>query len=182
MQLRIPNLPMALFIVLFVNPFGMAQFGDPNGWSKAKWGMTEKEIAKAFAGEVRWQNLKGSRGLYSTIEIPKTEIGRHYFSVSFWMDSVTNRLAEVTLSSQHNPPNENSHLNMAVFSNLEGMLIAKYGPPANKEDRKDLAALIRERTWLFPTTVISLTYFQVDALHILSFQYQLRSTKGSDKI
>ena len=142
-----------IFLALFtINLF--AQLQDVEGWSNAKWGMTEDDLLKAFEGQIIKLAIPNQyQNSYSNLEIPHVEINRDQYKVSFLMDNQTKRLTQVNIT-----PLDKSAL-IVTFRSLEESLILKYGQPTYKNDENTRYVESHKRTWNFPTTVITLMYF-----------------------
>lgn len=155
---------MSVFAVTLL-PFQIsAQPEDIKGWNKARWGMTEREIANAFKGKVeqlREPIIDKQEGIYVKQEINDLTFANTKFTVSFVMDDKSNQLREVVLTPK------GSHFRV-LFGILEKKLVTKYGPVTyrDKEDI-DMQKLGKNgygpdqisRVWRFPSTLITLEYW-----------------------
>src|SRR5436190_1175975 len=98
---------------------------DVDGWSKAKWGMSEEEILDLFHGDAireadPWHNEK--TGLVTLISIKKTEIAGGTFKVDFDFDSPTNELRRIFVR----PVSELVGVSEFVARDIQKMLVEKY--------------------------------------------------------
>ena len=155
---------LSVFAVTLL-PFQIsAQPEDIKGWNKARWGMTEREIANAFKGKVeqlREPIIDKQEGIYVKQEINDLTFANTKFTVSFVMDDKSNQLMEVVLTPK------GSHFRV-LFGILEKKLVTKYGPVTyrDKEDI-DMQKLGKNgygqdqisRVWRFPSTLITLEYW-----------------------
>ncbi len=155
---------LSVFAVTLL-PFQIsAQPEDIKGWNKARWGMTEREIANAFKGKVeqlREPIIDKQEGIYVKQEINDLTFANTKFTVSFVMDDKSNQLREVVLTPK------GSHFRV-LFGILEKKLVTKYGPVTyrDKEDI-DMQKLGKNgygpdqisRVWRFPSTLITLEYW-----------------------
>jgi hypothetical protein len=141
-----------------------ARAKDVEGWDKARWGMTEKEIQMAFKGKVEKRQepiIDKQEGIYVSQEINDLTFANTKFTASFVMDEKTDQLREVVLTP------EGSHFRV-LFELLEKKLVTKYGPVTfrDKED-VDMENLGKNgygqdqisRVWRFPSTLITLEYW-----------------------
>jgi len=160
----------ALFLTALAG-FGQTEIPkDVNGWSKAKWGMTEEQILQAFGGEVVRVPSAKDDGFAAPIAIPTTKIGRSQFTVRFRLDPGTHKLCEVLLTPVEQTSNyTGSRVNAmpeVVFDELKELLTQKYGKPASTgpvysgtfETANDSAI------WRFPSAKIELTYTRIITL------------------
>jgi hypothetical protein len=166
---------------------------DANGWSKAKWGMTDSQVLAAFPGEARKEESgSGTEGLVGLASIPKTRIGEHDFEVTFFFVSKSRTLQEVhldwrvdlysnTKSGSELPPSASD------FDDLEQLLIQKYGKPASKHvENPKPHDLEKKASWVLPSTTIVLDYFEIVSpgyVHALSIHYKRNAgSKTLDKL
>jgi hypothetical protein len=119
---------------------------DVDGWSSAKWGMTEKEIKNAFKGEALTSES------VDNLIIPDYKIGRSRFKVTFVMDEQTKLLNRVNIIPIDGGPGYDGPVvnpgPERLFDDLKTLLISKYGQPATAGD--SVAA------WRFKSTTIDL--------------------------
>jgi hypothetical protein len=155
---------LGLFAVTLL-PFQIwAQPQDVEGWNKARWGMTGREIENAFKGKVKRMSepiIDKQEGIYVNHEIHDLTFANTKFTVSFVMDDKTDQLAEVVLTPK------GSHFKV-LFGLLESKLVTKYGPVTYQDkDDIDMQTLGKNgygqdqitRRWRFPSTLITLEYW-----------------------
>jgi len=131
----------------------LAQPKDVEGWSKARWGMTEEQILSAFEGQVeQFPKTETYQGVYVNLWIRNLDIGGEQYEVRFQMDNKTSQLVQVLIK-----PKEGKALSVH-FKFLEQMLIEKYGPPSYKNDEHSRTMTQFTCAWNFPTTIIELKY------------------------
>ncbi len=126
---------MIMVVILTTSLFGKE--ADPNGWLKARWGMTQEQVKKAFAGDIP-----------SIITL-----GRYKweYSVNFIYDD-KGKLDEVLIE----PVKKNGM--GGNFSDLASGLKEKYGKPEIEEySGRNRGRLI----WNFKTTEIQLRFVEV---------------------
>lgn len=155
---------LGIFAMILL-PFQIsAQPKDVKGWSKARWGMTEKEIENAFKAEIKRRSdpiIDKQDGIYVNLEIHDLTFENAKFSARFVMDDKTDQLTEVVLSPK------GTHFGM-LFGILERKLVAKYGPVTYKDrDDIDMQKIGKNgfghdeisRLWRFPSTTVTLKYW-----------------------
>jgi hypothetical protein len=118
---------------------------DPGGWSKAKWGMTDDEIVKAFDGQVAPLS-KVDRYQHARVGIESLEVAGVKFKV--YMSPGSDNKLDHVLFSPVNPDDATDQ----TFQSLENLLVQKYGRPWKTNEN----TATTELQWSFPTTVITL--------------------------
>lgn len=137
---------------------------DPGGWTKAKWGMNEKQIKAAFPQTSQVKNANGDLAL----GITGYPIGPVKYTVTFWF-SETGGLRNVDLESEEEgPPHAVAEW---VKMNLLPQLTDKYGKPTQttNEPNEQGGGSTQGWEWLFPKTRITLTwvrYIDPDFKHL----------------
>lgn len=138
----------------------IAQPKDVEGWNKAKWGMTEDEILKAFEGQIeKLPQPKVEPSNYSNLVLRGVEIGGNKFFAQFWFGKSSNQLEGIELV-----PEDKSKNSSYLYSSLERMLIQKYGQPSFVDNQKQSGIITKSRIWNFPTSTIDLAYDEVPIL------------------
>ena len=137
-----------------------SQKEDVLGWREARWGMSGKEIADAFKGEVKavTDHHPLSGDYYVDYAIPNYELNGRMFTVFFQMDSKTKKLAQILIKANQG---QIVHLDSENFLLLEASLRSKYGVPGYKKDdleAQETGPITRERRWIFSTSTIELGY------------------------
>jgi hypothetical protein len=133
------------------------------GWSKARWGMTQKQVLNAFRGEARiltddsLDRNFGWRGI-ATVGIDSTEIGGIPLRVFFLFDGA-GKLDGIRFAESSGSP-VNDH-----YMRIESALTGVYGSPtlrAVQDTRQYPLATVKGfvSAWLFLNSVIYLTYNQ----------------------
>lgn len=138
---------------------------DPGGWSKAKWGMTEAQLADAFgpANIVREPLAGGATAPGVDVEID----GRPFRAVFGLKDG---KLSGVSLS-----PRQDKDRTAFSFQSIVDLLVEKYGRPWKSETGQMLRTV--EYQWTLPTTVISVSFTTAPGLSdtaILNLHYARR--------
>jgi len=103
-----------LVLSIFFSSLLFAKEGDPGGWGKAKWGMTESQVAKAFGGTIPTE----------------TDIGSFKYSVRFLYDA-NGKLERVMLKAS-----EDSSVSVC-YEDVTTRLKAKYGKPETEDSNLD---------------------------------------------
>ena len=120
------------------------------GWTKAKWGMTKEEIAKAFPDATEFYNHLTGR----TLGLRHFEIGSQKLSVMFvFGDEPSEGLTGVTMES------EGPFFDIASSAFLT-RLKDKYGAPTDTttDDDRALDGKTHNWEWDFQVTRISLAF------------------------
>lgn len=162
---------------------------DPGGWSKAKWGMTDEEILKAFDGQAkRWENAApGQRG---GLAIYGLEIAGVKFDVSMGFDK-EDKLLGVSFAPSDQMEESRKVLDghasaqvlamraKATFQALENLLVEKYGRPWKSDEGTNST----EMQWTFPTTVITLSRDVVGSAELtLSWVHLIYRQRGANPL
>ncbi len=144
---------------------------EVNGWQKATWGMKEAELVKAVpeARLLEKPEIYG-RNLYAPFAIPDYEVLSLHFRVSFQMDSATKSLHGVVMKYLGKSPKE-------LFENVGRLLIEKYGAPTDKEETDPTN---RTWIWVFPKTMIEVTYFNEPSIKFEALTVHYSSTATSE--
>ena len=156
---------------------------DVLGWRDARWGMTNEQVALAFAGQVvKSDSAADSGSQYTLYTIPKYLIEDVVYNVQFRMDKTSHGLNEVILMSG----DPKAHLIYKVqFEAAERLLTQRYGPATfAKDDHGDDGFMTLARMWAFPTTTIELTlyYFPIVNGGSVVITYHPTKTADADKL
>lgn len=167
---------ISLLILLFLMcNYVLAQSNDVEGWSKARWGMTEDDLLKAFEGQAIRLEQKNYNDSYSTIEIRDIEIGSDHYQVRFLMDNNKKTLSKVLIT----PLDTDLAAAEIRFKGLEKLLIEKYGQPSFRDDKKEpdtriSGSLVHKGSvklttaWNFSSTIIELSYLELRSINMRS--------------
>ncbi len=183
---------LILFVFFIHEQHCLAQLKDVEGWSKARWGMTEEEILKAFTGEAKQlEKRENYKNAYATVGIDDIEIGGAKYKVRFLMDNYKNTLRQVLIKTK----DENPAGAEVWFKSLEQMLVEKYGQPSYKDEKREpdrrisrtvvLEGSVKLTTaWNFPTTIIELSYLEIRSINsrILTISYRQRLKERLDNL
>jgi hypothetical protein len=132
---------------------GLAQIQDVDGWDRARWGMSEDELIKAFEGQiVKLPETSRNNRMYSDLGIDDLEIRGSRYQIRFYMDNRTNVLIQVSIAPKQGTAS------VALFKSLEHMLVEEYGNPSYKDNEKGKKMERHRREWSFRRTVIELVY------------------------
>ena len=167
---------------------------DLNGWNKSRWGMTGKDILKAFEGEgIRKESILNGEP-DPVIFMDNFELCGYKFRIDFLFDDKDEKLFAVLITTGYsNPFQEDPLLSEELFKKIESEFIYKYGPPVIRNQEKspdeitDMADIKGRRLltsfkkgdiqfesqWFFPTTEIRLFYdklYNPQPLSYLPFQ------------
>ena len=138
---------------------------DVYGWENLKWGMTGDEIKAAFGKSVVVHKPKedAGEGAYSDLELTGLTIGGKGFRASLWMDNGTKRLRKIVFV----PTGEPKGFEWAeTFIKVDEDLASRYGDP-DKEETSNDPGTSAERKWVFPSTVIELSYMRIEGTELL---------------
>lgn len=138
---------------------------DVYGWEKLKWGMTGDEIKAAFGKDIKVHKPRedASEGVYSDLELTGLTIGGEPFRASLWMNSSTKKLTKIVFV----PKGESEGYERAeTFIKVEEELVSRYGDPDVEETSND-PGTSAERRWMFPSTVIELSYLRIEGTELL---------------
>lgn len=124
---------------------------DPGGWSKAKWGMTDDELVKAFDGQVvRFAKVDPFQ--HASVGIESIEVSGVQFKV--YMAPIDGKLDHILFASVNQTDNTEE-----TFQLLQNLLVQKYGRPW----KSDAAGSV-ELQWTFPTTVVQLSKIKLPSV------------------
>ncbi len=147
---------------------------DVPGWQAARWGMSEPEVVKAFNGAAKQIGFPLNRRSYgdgvANYGVPDLVIEGLPFHSEFVVDR-NGFLVRVAIKAAGNP-------SQGDFLALEKGLNAKYGPP----DFVAADGITKIRRWLFPTTIIELSFLDAQSslgLRVLGVFYSANMTKRS---
>jgi hypothetical protein len=121
---------------------------DIQGWSNARWGMTEDEILAAFPNAVRLTGAAAERCTkygHAPVSIPDVDVAGIILSVHLVIDPKTG--LRMVLLSPANPGATTAQ----DFQTIEALLVQKYGRPWNRMT-DDTA----KSQWSLPSTIIEL--------------------------
>ena len=154
------------FLLIYAEGANAAQKPqDVYGWEKLKWGMTGDEIKAAFGNDIKVHKPRedASEGVYSELELTGLTIGGEPFRASLWMDSSTKKLRKMVFV----PKGDSEGYAWAeTFIKVEEDLVSKFGDPDTEETSND-PGTSAERKWVFPSTVIELSYMRIEGTELL---------------
>ena len=139
--MRSAHIMMALAVALVAGD-------DPGGWSKAKWGMTEEEVIKAFDGQVK-RIEAAEPGQRPRVGIEALDVAGMKLTVSMGFG------ADGKLRAVLFEPVNLSDASNDMFQRLENLLVEKYGRPWKSSEGTSTGST--EMQWSFATTVITLS-------------------------
>jgi hypothetical protein len=124
---------------------------DVVGWSTTHWGMTEREVISAFANKLT--KTSESKPPFIVYSLPGLVIeGANFFAL---LVLEKDRLIRVKILPERKEPSK------IDFEALEAGLTSKYGAPTYSGHDE----MIEERRWIFPTTVIYLSFANLELIH-----------------
>jgi len=131
------------------------------GWSQARWGMTQNQVLKAFPGEARIltgdqsRRRFGSRGL-ATVEISGADIGGIPARLLFFFDG-DGKLDGIRFVSDLASPSDDQFWKMA------NALVGVYKAPTL---RGIMGKSAFNSAWLLPNSVVELAYVRAKLLNL----------------
>jgi hypothetical protein len=138
---------------------------DVNGWEGLKWGMTGSEVKSVYGDDIKVHPPKEDtkEGVYSDLELPSLMIGGAEFRASLWMDDHTKKLKQIVFVPKKEPA---GYKWAETFVKVEESLVRKYGDPDVEETSND-PGTSAERKWIFPSTVIEMSYMRLENTELL---------------
>jgi len=138
---------------------------DVSGWGNLKWGMSEDEIRSAYPKDIKVHKARedAQEGLFSSLELTSAAIGGETFRASLWMDNSTKKLSKIVFVPKGEPE---GYAWAQTFIKVEEDLVSKYGDP-DKEETSNDPGTSAERKWVFPSTVIELSYLRIEGTELL---------------
>jgi hypothetical protein len=135
---------------------------DPGGWSKAKWGMNEIQLADAFGADLIHTG-DPSKAIHLAVDVALADVP---FRAELALDK-DGKLAHVLLT-----PRRDKDADEFLFEHLQDALVLKYGRPW-----KSTAGHSTKYQWSFPATSITLSIFQDKELGacMISLSYDRRA-------
>lgn len=120
---------------------------DPGGWTKAKWGMTEPQIADAFGKDaVRLDPPEKISDIQVHLAVPVDLAGVQFRALM--VPDAAGKLDSVLID-----PVNQSDANDGLYQSLQELLVQKYGQPWKASEELGISEL----QWTVGTTVITLT-------------------------
>jgi hypothetical protein len=152
-----------------------------DGWKAAKWGMTENEILKKVKGakqaEIpnKWDNFGSSGPAYSPVVLEGVTIDNIVFKASFILDNKTKKLIAVQLQAPKNA------VDFLTASNLEKLLIEKYGAPSYRKEEKEDGQTLTVN-WDLSKTVVELGFIQTSTFDFFDILYKRKDKISHDNL
>lgn len=167
-------LSFAFLLLCAGSAYAAPKPSDVYGWDKLKWGMTGEEIKSAFGKDIKVHKAREDEkeGLYSDLELTSATIGGEPFRASLWMDSSTKKLAKMVFVPKGEPE---GYAWAETFIKVEEDLASKYGDPDEEETSND-PGTSAERKWVFPSTVIELSYLRIEGTELLLLVFSANSS------
>lgn len=138
---------------------------DVHGWDKLRWGMTGDEIKAAYGKDIKVHKPRedAREGVYSDLELTGIAIGGEPFRASLWMDISAKKLSKIVFVPKGEPE---GYAWAETFIKVEEELASRYGDPDEEETSND-PGTSAERKWVFPSTVIELSYLRIEGTELL---------------
>lgn len=139
------------------NPIGT----EIEGWSQARWGMTQSQLLKAFPGEAKLLTGDltgrrfGSRGI-ATVEISGADIGGIPVRLLFFFDSA-GKLDGIRFVTDLPSPSDEQ------FKKMETAMEGVYKTPSL---RAAMGQSALNTAWLLPNSVVELAYVRTELLNL----------------
>jgi hypothetical protein len=143
----------------FILATTFAQTKDIDGWGKVKWGMTVEEARAIYRTEAQESTtVPGPNfSFVDRLTVPKVKIGDMDMEASLQTPRGSDQIRQVslTLNSDIQAP---SFVRRGAFEQLKGLVIEKYGAPANEDRTTDRRSVISTLVWSLPSTTITLIW------------------------
>ena len=168
-----------LFSILFIASGRLRAETRPTdvfGWENVKWGMTGDEVKAVFGKDIKVHPPKedSKEGVYSDLELTGLTMGGEEFRASLWMDNDTKKLKKIVFV----PRGEPAGFEWAgTFVKLEESLVGKYGDPDVEETSND-PGTSAERKWVFPSTLIEMSYMRIEGTELLLLVFSENEKKA----
>ncbi len=128
---------------------------DVAGFQGARWGMTETELEKAFAGALKrlpapWEYA----GAYAPLALFDVDLAGLSYTAFFQIETATGRLQQVLLERRRSQATPVSHeRTLAALTRL-------YGPPDRtcRVAKVEREPMIAGAVWRFPTTMVHVRF------------------------
>jgi hypothetical protein len=151
---------------------------DPGGWRDAKWGMTGPEILKAFGGEAvllkEPEHFKDKFASVGIDNMPFPGIPTETLKARFLLDSTTKQLVQVNISPQTTTFTAADA--ERFYDALRSGFVQKYGAPTVKSQKSGT----RKEVWLFPSTAVELSIWDMKPIKLLFVNLAYRDGKLLD--
>jgi hypothetical protein len=131
------------------------------GWSQARWGMTQQQVLGAFPGEARIltgdlsRRRFGSRGI-ATVEISHADIGGIPVRLLFFFDGA-GKLDGIRFVTDLESPSDDQ------FTKMEDALVGVYKAPTL---RAAMGKSAFNSAWVLPNSVVELAYVRTELLNL----------------
>ena len=148
---------------LFVSkPAGVAKVTDssePEGWVKARWGMTPEAVLQAYPSVSHHDPPLEYEGAFVPFELLRLKIGIEEFDVKFQFSNDKRVLRQVQLI----PSDQEDWSVEKDFKYMTQLITEKYGPPKYSDDDN--------KSWVFQKTKISVSMMNLSVLAQSSIMY-----------
>ena len=176
MRILFPALLLSVLLIPVTRLAAETKPLDVHGWENVKWGMTGDEVKAVFGKDIKVHPPKedSEEGVYSDLELSSLTIGGVEFRASLWMDNSTKKLKKIVFVPKKAPA---GYKWAETFVKLEESLVGKYGDPDVEETSND-PGTSAERKWVFPSTVIEMSYMSLEGTELLLLVFS-ENDKGS---
>lgn len=164
-KVSVQVLSFAFLLLCAWSVYAAAKPLDVSGWGNLKWGMTGDEIKAAYGKDIKVHKSRedASEGVFSNLELTEISIGGEPFRASLWMDNTTKKLSKIVFVPKGEPE---GYAWAETFIKVEEDLVSKYGDP-DKEETSNDPGTSAERKWVFPSTVIEMSYLRIEGTELL---------------
>jgi hypothetical protein len=143
----------AALAALSLSKQGIAVDGpDPEGWTTAKWGMTQEQISQSFPQAALYLDKYDKKPVLGLNGISMGSVGSMPYSVRFFFTN--GGLTSVSIKPEGDP----IATPRAAKVNLLDALTSKYGSPLMDAPKRDSSSVSYTWNWIFAKTVIELGY------------------------
>jgi hypothetical protein len=165
MRILFPVLLLSVLLIPVTRLAAVTKPPDVYGWENVKWGMTGDEVKAVFGKDIKVHPPKedSEEGVYSDLELTSLNLGGEEFRASLWMDDGTKKLKKIVFVPKKKPA---GYKWAETFVKLEDSLVGKYGDPDVEETSND-PGTSAERKWIFPSTVIEMSYMSLEGTELL---------------
>jgi hypothetical protein len=145
--------------VLLIYTAAFAQPRDTDGWGKVKWGMTVEQVKAAYGAEAENSTVvPGPNFIFiDRLTVPNVKIGELEMKASLQTPKGSDQIKQVSITLKA-PLESPSFIRSGAFDRLKGLLIEKYGAPANEDRTAERSSIIKTLLWSLPSTTITLIW------------------------
>lgn len=171
---------MILLLAIATYAHQPAKPKDVEGWGKIKWGMTIAQAKAAYGTGLKTASdhpatTKTSGTDTTVLFIDDLKVGEIPVDASIETFASSDRIARATLSLQDGYSKRGF-----AYEQLRNLLSQKYGPMTRHENDKASRVTTNSAAWVFPSTVITLQWVEVDSIDfgVLRIVYESTDKKA----